>query len=66
MRVYRFGHLTIMSSGIEEGILIDWRMREPGKRWRIKLGREPLWVPLFSVPSRRGRFWAFWAVGNDT
>lgn len=66
MRVYRVGKLTVTRSGIQDGVYVDWRMREPGRRWRIQCGREPLWFPLFHPePSLRGRGWAFWAIGNE-
>ena len=36
--------LSVMAAGSQ--VYIDWRIDEPGNRWRIVGGRAPLWRPL--------------------
>ena len=69
---HKIGHLQIMrsaySSRLSVGwvLLIDWRVREYGKRWRIQIQREPMWFPMYSPkPTWRGTGWAYWAIGNE-
>lgn len=66
------GHLQIFVSeytsrhSVGRVLLIDWRVREWGKRWRIQIQRPPLWFPMYSPkPTRRGKCWAYWAIGNE-
>lgn len=44
---------------------IDWNTREPGNRWRLQLGKAPLWIPMGEKPTRRGKHWAWFAKGNE-
>lgn len=67
-RIYRIGKLEIMRT---DDLLIDWRLREPGKRWRIQVGIDRLWFPMYGAePTWRGNLYrihlAFWGIGNDT
>lgn len=43
MRRIRLGHLDIAL--MHEGLYVDWRMSEPGNRWRLVVARRR-WVPF--------------------
>ena len=71
LRIYRVGKLEVTRSSLQDGVLIDWRLREPGRRWRIQLDIDRRWLPMYtSAPTWDGRLgrvmWAFWAIGNES
>lgn len=62
------GKLTIAPMKMRNAelvVLIDWQLTEPGKRWRLTLSNKRVWVPLFQEPTRRGKYWAFYGIGNE-
>lgn len=57
------GKLELALMGRNE-LLIDWNMQEPGNRWRLQVGKA-LWIPMGEKPTRRGKYWAWFAKGNE-
>lgn len=72
MHTLKIWHLKISlidySSRLSTGaiLFIDWRTHEWGKRWRIQVQRAPMWFPMYAPkPTRRGKCWAYWKIGNE-
>lgn len=73
MRRFAMGRLQVMVTShsthrflTTATLYVDWNVHEYGNRWRVQIAREPLWMPLFtSKPTRRGKGWAYWAIGNE-
>lgn len=50
-------HLRIATVG--HRLFIDWRMSELGNRWRIVIGRAPIWTPLGDPAVKRPLPWGW-------
>jgi hypothetical protein len=46
-------------------LYIDWNMAQLGNRWRLMLGKSPMWFPLGDPPKRRGKYWAWYPKGQE-
>lgn len=46
-------------------LLIDWRIHEVWNRWRLDVGAAKRWQPLGYAPTKKGRYWAWFAKGNE-
>lgn len=61
-------HLRIAAVG--RVWFIDWKIRQPGNRWRIAVGPSPIWKPLGSPTVKRHRLpfgneWIYYPRGVE-
>lgn len=62
-RILKLGHLwlTYSKSPLAKGwmLLIDWRIYDVNRRWRIQLAQYRVWLPLSKRQVPHGKHWAF-------